>query len=64
MTRVLLRFPDLKARRIVNNWPTLIRWIKEQGFPAGIMLGPNTRAWFEQEVDDWLERRRAGRGND
>ena len=34
---VLLRLRDLKEYG-VNNWPTLGRWIKEEGFPAGFYL--------------------------
>jgi predicted DNA-binding transcriptional regulator AlpA len=56
--KVLLRFADLKRRGIVRNWTTLLRWIAEQGFPAGIELGPNSRAWDEAEVDRWLAARR------
>jgi predicted DNA-binding transcriptional regulator AlpA len=57
MSEVLLRFNDLKARKIVSNWPTLLRWIKSNGFPAGRQLGPNSRVWFEAEVNRWLEDR-------
>ena len=60
---VLPRFADLKARAIVRNWPTLKRWIDQEGFPAGVMLGPNTRAWVESEVEEWLAGRPNGRGN-
>jgi hypothetical protein len=55
---VLLRFADLKARGIVNNWLTLKRWIEHQGFPPGIKLGPNSRAWPEGEIEAWLASRR------
>ncbi len=57
MTPTLLRFSDLKARGIVANWVTLNNWIEREGFPAGRMLGPNTRAWTEAEVLAWLESR-------
>jgi predicted DNA-binding transcriptional regulator AlpA len=53
----LLRFKDLQARRIVANWPTLRRWIESQNFPPGRLIGPNSRAWSEMEVDSWLEGR-------
>ncbi len=58
MMTVFLRFPDLKARGIVNNWMTLRRWIEREGFPAGVKLGPNTRAWSESEIEAWLAERR------
>ena len=54
MATVLLRFSDLKARGIVGNWTTLNNWIKREGFPPGIKLGPNTRAWPESEIEEWL----------
>jgi predicted DNA-binding transcriptional regulator AlpA len=41
----LLRFSALKARGIVRNWPTLLRWIREHDFPQGIAIGPNATAW-------------------
>ena len=54
MSPVLLRFSDLKARGIVNNWTTLRNWQKREGFPPGILLGPNSRAWPEDEIEAWL----------
>jgi hypothetical protein len=53
----LLRFSDLRARRIVNNWPSLRNRIQCDGFPPGRMIGPNARAWTEQEVEDWIRTR-------
>lgn len=55
----LVRFADMKERGIVTNWPTLLRWIDREGFPSGIKLGPNTRAWTEDEIEAWLEARRS-----
>ena len=57
----LLRFRDLKDRRIVGNHVTLKRWIEREGFPPGRMLGPNTRVWRESEIDAWLDSRPAQR---
>mgnify|MGYP001429119259 FL=1 len=56
---ILLRYHDLVARGIVNNRMTLSRWIDGQGFPPGFMLGPNSRAWPEDEVEAWLAARKA-----
>ena len=53
---MILRFPDL-AHYGVNNWPTLGRWIREAGAPAGFYLGPNTRCWYKDDWDDWLANR-------
>jgi predicted DNA-binding transcriptional regulator AlpA len=54
MTDTLLRFNDLKTRKIVTNHPTLRRWIEQEGFPPGRWLGPNTRVWTETEINQWL----------
>lgn len=53
----LLRYDDLVARGIVRNRVTLSNWIKKQGFPTGQMIGPNTRAYPEIEVEAWLASR-------
>ena len=62
MTPTILRFSDLKARGIVHNWVTLEIWVAKQGFPPGRYLGPNTRAWTEAEINEWLESRPSARG--
>ena len=54
MAELYLRFRDLKARGIVGNWMTLKRWIEKENFPSGVKLGPNSRAWTETEVNEWL----------
>jgi predicted DNA-binding transcriptional regulator AlpA len=59
-----LRFEDLKDRGIVRHWLTLRRWIEREGFPPGILLGPNTRAWPEEDVERWLASRPIERGSD
>ena len=56
-----LRFSDLVDRGIVTNRVTLSRWVKLHNFPAGILLGPNTRAWDEKSISDWLATRAAER---
>lgn len=58
-----LRFSDLKKLGVVGNWVTLRRWIEREGFPPGIKLGPNTRAWEQGEVEAWLAGRRTWGGN-
>jgi predicted DNA-binding transcriptional regulator AlpA len=56
-----LRFIHLKQMGLVDNWTTLLRWIEEQGFPAGRHLGPNVRAWTEDEVQMWIASRPTSR---
>ena len=53
MARKILRFNDLVARGTVKNRPTFTRWVKNLGFPPGFMIGPNTRVWFEDEIESW-----------
>ena len=57
--RKLIRFFDLQKRGIVGNRMTLSRWIENEGFPPGVLLGPNTRAWEEDAVETWLASRPA-----
>ena len=58
MLDTLLDFGDLKARNIVRNRMTLGRRIKHDGFPPGFLIGPNSRRWYESEVQAWLDRKR------
>lgn len=57
----ILRFKDLQEQKIIPNRVTLARRIANQGFPRPFRMGPNTNAWFESEVVDWLKRRAAMR---
>ena len=52
--KLLLFFPDLKENRVANNWTTLNRRIKEEGFPAGRMIG-RRRAWTPAEIQAWID---------
>ena len=52
-----LRFRDLKERGVVNSWPALKRKVEREGFPKGRMIGPNARAWTDDEVDAWYASR-------
>jgi predicted DNA-binding transcriptional regulator AlpA len=51
----LLRFNDLQAKGIADNRHTLKNLIKNAGFPVGRRMGPQRRAWTEDEVDAWIE---------
>lgn len=59
MAQKLLRFSDLQARKIVPNRTTLQRRIANDGFPSGFLLGPNSRAWNEDDVEAWVIARQA-----
>ena len=60
MTSRILRMRDLKARGIVHSWPALKRKVARDAFPPGFMIGPNSRAWLESEVDAWIASRPTG----
>jgi predicted DNA-binding transcriptional regulator AlpA len=49
-----LRFSDLREMGVVRNWVTLGRWIEKEGFPPGLLLGPNTRVWPNDQVEAWI----------
>jgi hypothetical protein len=57
MPRSFSRYRDLKARKIVENRTQLKHLIEKYGFPSGVMLGPNTRAWPDDELELWLSAR-------
>jgi hypothetical protein len=54
---LIWRFRDLKRKKIVGNWTTLLAWIASEGFPVGVMLGPNSRGWIASDVRAWLQSR-------
>jgi predicted DNA-binding transcriptional regulator AlpA len=58
---VYLRYPDLVAAGIVNSWMAVNRLIDAEGFPPGVMLSANARAWRRDEVENWLATRPSGK---
>ena len=52
-----LRYNDLKARRIFQNRTTLRRWLAAGLFPQPILLGPNSLAWKQSDVEEWIAQR-------
>ena len=57
MTKMKLRFRDLRARGIVKNWPQLKHLKKKHNFPPGQLLTPYCRIWDEDEIEAWLATR-------
>jgi predicted DNA-binding transcriptional regulator AlpA len=55
--RVWVRINDIKAAGIAASWTQLYRLIRDQGFPAGKLIGRNTRAWDAQEIEAWVDSR-------
>jgi hypothetical protein len=58
---VYVRYDDLVAAGIVANWTQLLRLIDTQDFPAGVMIGRNTRAWHVDQIKQWLAARPSAR---
>jgi len=54
---VFVRYRDLLAAGIVGSWTQLERLIQEHGFPCGVMLSANIRAWRLDQVESWLDGR-------
>jgi prophage regulatory protein len=59
--RRLLAFADLKARGIPWTRVHVGRLEAVGKFPQHIDLGENSIAWFEDEIDDFLEEKAAER---
>jgi predicted DNA-binding transcriptional regulator AlpA len=57
MSLELLRFKDLRRLGVVSSWPQLRNMQKAYGFPSGLLLGANSRAWRVAEVEAWLANR-------
>ncbi len=52
-----IRFRDLRNSGIVDNWPQLLKLIEEYGFPPGVLLSANIRAWEIDAVNRWIANR-------
>ena len=57
MSLELLRFKDLRRLGVVSSWPQLRYMVQNYGFPAGFLLGANTRAWRATDIENWLAER-------
>jgi hypothetical protein len=49
-----VRFADIRAAGIVGSYEQLYQLIDKEGFPPGVMLSPNVRAWRIDLVERWL----------
>ena len=49
-----LRFSEVQKIIPVSR-STIFRWVRNDKFPAPINLGPNTRAWREEDIRAWLD---------
>ena len=61
-TRVLRRRQVLDRLGISHS--TLYTWIRAGVFPKPISLGLNSKAWLEDEVDEFIARRRSERDDE
>lgn len=55
----LYRFGDLREAGIVRNWPQLRNLQDKYNFPRGFLLSANSRVWPAEEIEGWVEARRA-----
>ena len=56
MTETFLRLPAVKKRTGFES-SQIYKLIKQGQFPKQINLGPQSVAWLESEVSDWMEKR-------
>ena len=52
-----IRYRDLEAAGIAGSWTQLHRMMAAEGFPEGVMLSANVRAWPLDQVERWLASR-------
>jgi hypothetical protein len=58
---VYCRYADLLAWNIVTNYQHLVDLIDNEGFPAGTLLGSNSRGFLLHDVKAWLRARPTAR---
>ena len=64
MTESFLRLPAVKKRTGFGR-SHIYSLMKKGKFPRQIYLGPNTVAWLESEISDWMkEQIRHSRGSE
>ena len=56
MTEPFLRLPAVKKRTGFES-SQIYKLIKQGQFPKQIYLGPQSVAWLESEVTDWMKER-------
>ena len=56
MTETFLRLPVVKKRTGFES-SQIYKLIKQGQFPKQIYLGPQSVAWLESEVTDWMKER-------
>src|SRR5215472_1418117 len=52
-----LRLKDLQERGIAMTHQAVRHMQLHEGFPLGRLLGPGTRVWTVQEINEWLDSR-------
>jgi predicted DNA-binding transcriptional regulator AlpA len=52
-----LRLKNLEERGIAKTHQAVRHMQTHHGFPVGRLLGPGTRVWTEDEINEWLASR-------
>jgi hypothetical protein len=60
MLPIYCRYYDFKTAKIVKSRKQLKKMQETEGFPLGVLFGPNTRVWPVAEVEAWLASRSTG----
>lgn len=61
MTNVLIGYEDLKQRGIKLSPRQLHRKVLAGTFPKPIKIGEQTKAWIADEIDAWIDAKKAER---
>ncbi|MBN1567413.1 MAG: AlpA family phage regulatory protein [Acidobacteria bacterium] len=55
-----IRFRDLR-QRVPLSRSTIWRMMRENRFPQSKRIGKVAMAWLEDEIEDWIKKRAAGK---
>jgi predicted DNA-binding transcriptional regulator AlpA len=58
---IFVRYKDLVAAGICDSYRQLYNMIDNDGFPPGVLLSPNVRAWNVADIEEWLSTRPTAR---
>jgi prophage regulatory protein len=58
----ILRFKQMHAEKVPLSRAQVDRLEADGKFPKRVSLGPKSVGWLEPEIDEWVEKRAAERG--
>jgi|AmaraimetFIIA100_FD_contig_31_10650432_length_375_multi_3_in_0_out_0_1 predicted DNA-binding transcriptional regulator AlpA len=58
---IFVRYKDIADAGICDSYRQLYNMIDNDGFPPGMLLSPNVRAWNVADIEEWLSMRPTAR---